>query len=85
MNYLSKFPLLQQFKPKPKPAPQVQPIVYELPNGERLIASPNVWLAAIITSLDPKTQQRVIDKVRNIVARTKSGIIPAKDLSGLRS
>jgi len=51
MSSNGNFPSLSQYKPKPK---QVPAITLQLENGEMLAASPNIWLAAIIATLNPK-------------------------------
>jgi len=66
------FPFLSQYKPRPKPS-RVYPIIYKLDNGAQISASPNVWIAAILTSLEPKTKTEVLNKVSNMV-KQKSGI-----------
>jgi len=70
------FPSLSQYKPKPRPNP-VYPITYRLENGASISAAPNLWIAAILTSLEPKTRTEVLNKVSSMVKQQKSAIVGA--------
>ena len=76
MNPNGQFPSLSQLKPKPKPA-SVYPIIYRMENGAELSAPPNLWIAAILTSLEPKVRTEVLNKVSNMVKQHKSGVVGA--------
>ncbi len=84
MSANGNFPSLSQYKPKPKPQ-AVPPIILQLDNGKQLTASPNVWLAAIISALDPTMKQKVIDRVSNMMdqVNSKTRIVPARNLGGI--
>ena len=70
------FPFLSQYKPRPKPQP-VYPIVYKLDNGGQISAAPNVWIAAILASLEPKIKTEVLNKVSAMAKQRKSGLFDA--------
>ena len=76
-------PTLSQYKPKPKPQ-AVPAITLQLDNGKQLSAPPNVWLAAIISTLSPTDKTSVIEKVSNMVGRQTSKIIPVQAVGGFK-
>lgn len=62
------------------PNSKVKVIAYILPGGQKVVATPEAWLVAIISELPPATLQKVCAKLEAMQKPGANGIYKGTDL-----